>query len=115
MKRIDSSNLRVYAVWAPSLASDEERVVSEATKYLPDKRVRHFWDGDEVLKKAYSPVLGLDGPAWDVYLAYDRNATWKDAPPAPQYWMHQLRLAPGLRLDGDTFAAEINKLLGQIK
>jgi hypothetical protein len=55
--------------------------------------------------------LGDDQPAWDVYLAYGRDAEWRNEPPVPAYWMHQLRLDPERRLDGDRLAAEITKLL----
>jgi len=86
-------------------------------KRLPDKRVSYFWDGMGELGKSYSGVLQLPKgqPAWDVYLAFNRDVEWKNKPPAPNYWMHQLNGQPAeRRLNGDRFAAEMNKLL-QIK
>lgn len=79
---------------------------------LPDKRVSHFWDGEGVLVKGYAPILKLgERPAWDVFLLFGRDVEWKTEPPTPDYWMHQLRLAPERRLDGDKLATEIEKLL----
>lgn len=106
--------MRVYVVWVPMLEMDEAAAVSEAVKYLPDQRATHYWDGKGVLKDAYSKVLQIGQPAWDVYLAYGKEAEWQATPPAPSYWMHQLSLlGQESRLDGDTFAAEVNKLLSQ--
>ncbi|MDQ3252344.1 MAG: hypothetical protein M3R15_00310 [Acidobacteriota bacterium] len=105
--------MRVYSVWVPILKSDVEGSVTQATGQLPDERVSHFWDGNGELVKGYSRVMkfGDEQPAWDVYFVFDRDAEWKDEPPAPAYWMHQLKLAPEKRFDGDKLAAEINKLL----
>ncbi len=100
-------------MWVPILKSDVEGSVAQATGQLPDERVSHFWDGNGELVKGYSRVMKFgDGqPAWDVYFVFDHDAEWKDEPPAPAYWMHQLKLAPEKRFDGDKLAAEINKLL----
>ena len=74
-------------------------------------RVRHYWDGENFLAKAYSPVLGLDQDAWDVYLLYDKDAEWKDAPPKPIYWQEQLGISDETKLDRDKLTGEIKKLL----
>ena len=104
----------MYAVWVPILHSDIRLAVGRATLRLPDERVSHFWDAGGTLVKAYSRILQLGDsrPAWDVYLVFDRQAEWKDEPPLPQDWMHQLPFAPGERsLDGDRLAAEVGTLL----
>lgn len=45
-------------------------------------------------------------------MVFYREAEWKAEPPAPNYWMHQLGgVAPERRLNGDTLAAEIKKVL----
>ncbi len=82
-------------------------------KRVPDPRVQHFWDVKGTLPEAYGRVLSLGDKqlAWDVFFLFDQNAEWNDHPPAPTYWMHQLDLAPERRLNGDTFTAEVNKLL----
>ncbi|MCA1603179.1 MAG: hypothetical protein LC776_16605 [Acidobacteria bacterium] len=109
-------NLRVYAVYVPILRTDAESSVTVATTRLSDQRVSFFWDGKGELAKAYSRImkLGQDQPAWDIYFVFGRDAEWKNEPPAPAYWMHQLRLDPERRLDGNELAAEINRLLQSI-
>jgi hypothetical protein len=68
-----------------------ERDVPRATAEVADPRARHYWDGDGQLIKGYREVLGLNEPAWDIYLLYAPAAQWDgDRPPRPQYWMHQL-------------------------
>jgi len=96
------------------LPSDAKFAVGRATKNLPDPRVSHFWDADAVLAKSFAPVLGInDGRAWDVYLLYDQNAEWKDAPLKPVFWMEQLGISQETRLDGPKLTAKVKELLGQ--
>lgn len=115
LEQIGSEDVRVYAVYLPILRGDEEATVPSAIKRLPDTRVSFYWDGKGELGESYAPVLQLrEGqPAWDVYMAFNRDAEWKnDPPPAPDYWMHQLGgVAPERRLEGTKFAEETNKLL----
>lgn len=116
LEQIKSEDVRIYAVYLPILRGDEESTVPSATKRLPDNRVSFYWDGKGELAESYAPVLQLrkGQPAWDVYLAFNRDVEWKndEPPPAPDYWMHQLGgVAPERRLDGARFAEETNKLL----
>jgi hypothetical protein len=115
LSKIKDPAVRAYVVWVPMLPMDAAGAVAEATKYMPDRRVSHFWDAEGVLKKDYAAVLQLEQPAWDVYFAYGRDAEWKaERPPDPAYWMHQLsQLGQERRLDPEQFAAEVNKLLSQ--
>ncbi len=102
----------MYAVWVPSLPSDKEDSVSAATTTIPDARAAHFWDAEGKLKAAYQRVMKMEEPAWDVYYVYGRDAEWKDEPPAPAYYQHQLRsLPPDRMLEGDKLAEEMRKLL----
>lgn len=107
--------MSVYAVWVPILMSDSYYTVARATSRLPDPRVSHYWDGDGVLVRGYAPVLQLDEgqPAWDVYFVFNRDAEWRDGVPVPDYWMHQLGLAPERMFNGRKLAAEVERLLQQ--
>jgi hypothetical protein len=83
-------------------------------KRLPDERVSYFWNGPGDLAQTYARILKLpEGqPAWDVYFAFNRGVEWKDEPPVPDYWMHQLHGQAAERfLNGEKFAEETNKLL----
>jgi hypothetical protein len=67
-----------------------ERDVPKATTEVPDWRASHYWDGGSQLIKGYREVLGLNEPAWDIYVLYGPDARWDgDLPPRPSYWMHQ--------------------------
>ena len=89
----EDPRVRVYTVWVPKRGG-LERYVAQATATMPDERARHFWDGAGYTLRAFAPVLRLPErmDAWDVYLLYGPDARWDEAsPPAPDFWMHQLR------------------------
>ena len=111
LKKDSSSNVAVYVVWSPQLGAKESNVAS-ATSLIPDTRARHYWDGDELVGKAYQPLLGLEAPAWDTWMLFDRDAMWKgDTPPKPAWWEHQLSKAPPeLHLDPARFASHAEAL-----
>ena len=89
-----------------------------ATRFVPDARASHYWDGTGVTMRAYRAVLGIPEEAWDVYLLYGPDARWEgELPPQPAFWMHQLGprdapRVPGPFLDPDAFAARADALLG---
>lgn len=113
LNQIKDDDLRVYAVWVPCLPSDNESRVSNATTKLADERVTHYWDAEGKTKKLYQDLMKWDQLAWDVYYVYDRKVEWKDeAPPLPDYWMHQLHGLPVERLlKGDKLAEDIRQRL----
>lgn len=109
---MEDRDVKVYSVWVPILASDAQVTVGRATKFLPDGRVKHYWGGESELIKGFTPVLGLgDGPAWDVYLLYDKDAEWTDSLPKPIFWQEQLGVSDETTLDVDKMKAEIERLL----
>jgi hypothetical protein len=59
--------------------------------------------------------LGGEGKlAWDVYLFYDGESQWKDAPPTPRGWVHQLTdewADSDRRRRGDQLETELAALL----
>lgn len=102
----------------PILFTDAERAVPRAMTRLSDARVIQYWDGKGDLVEAYKTILptkqeetGEYLKAWDVFLLFAADAEWKEKPPTPSYWMHQLPLNPKLALDGETLANEMKKLL----
>jgi hypothetical protein len=114
LEQIKDPNIRVYAVYLPMLRGDAADTVPAAMDELPDERVSFFWDANGKQAQTYAPVLQLPKGqvAWDVYLLFNKDAEWKDQPPGPDYWMHQLGgVAPERRLNGKPFADETNKLL----
>ena len=115
LERIDSPDLRVYAVWMPILLTDREVAARRSTGLIPDRRAAHFWSPDLELARAFRGPLGLErDPAWDVYLIYGRTATWPvDAVPIPDTFQHQLsgRLPDAALLDEASFEAAIRTRL----
>ncbi len=106
-----SKDVAVYLVWSSQLGA-RERHVAEAAKLLGDTRVRHFWDGQELVGKAFQRVLRTGGPAWDVWMLFDRQASWEGGTPVPAWWEHQLPGMPEDRvLDGDRLSAKASALL----
>ena len=78
-----------------------------ATKRFSDPRVRQYWDGKAELSRSYGPVFKTDEVVWDVYMLYDRNAEWKDKPPAPVYIMDKIGLEVARPLDGADLAKQL--------
>jgi hypothetical protein len=115
LDNLKGQDVKVYSVWQPILPSDSKFTVGRATKRLEDSRVTHFWDGDNIFASAFSPVLGIDGNTWDVYLLYDKDAVWQETPPKPIYWQEQLGISPETKLDEPKLTAEVRKLLGEGK
>ena len=111
LEKIPHSDVRVYAVWVPILRTDVKLSVPQATKRFTDARVSHYWDGEGNLVKGYARTLEIDGPAWDIYLLYGRDAEWKQEAPAPTFWMDQLGLEKGTPFDGGKLAESVKQLL----
>lgn len=91
----------------------------KAMKRLPDERITHYWDAHDELVEKYKTILPTKrvdsndyARAWDVYLLFAPQTEWKDQPPAPDFWMHQLwGVDPKNKFDGEALAKEVNKLL----
>lgn len=119
MEQIKNDKLRSYSVWVPILKTDTERAVPNAATRLPDKRVAHFWDGKGELVEAYKTILPTKNAqsgeyvrAWDVYLVFAPGVEWKEQPPKPSFWMHQLYLVdPKNSFDSNGLANELQRLL----
>ncbi len=110
----DRNDIAVYVVWSSQLGA-EERHVAGGMRMIPDRRARHYWDGNRVVGTTYQRLLGLSAAAWDVWMLFDRGAVWTDdGPPRPAWWEHQLQEASReLFLDPnpERFAARGNQLL----
>jgi hypothetical protein len=106
LKKDSLSDVAVYVVWSPQLGAEEKHVGS-ATRLVPDPRARHYWDGQMLVGSAYRPIIGSRAAAWDTWMVFDRNATWKsDSVPRPAWWEHQMSSGPpGLMLDADRWAS----------
>lgn len=116
METIPDPNLRAYIVWLPVLRSGaHEPAARREAGRIPGRRAIRFYDPGAQAGKLYATILHLAPglPAWDVYLVFGPEVRWKESPPVPTYWMHQLGRAgpPQLFLDGEQLARVVSSLL----
>lgn len=100
-----NADIGVSVVWIQMPGfRDNETTAGEIALTLSDPRVRHFYDPRQthLAGKAFAKgrIRG-NGPAWDIYFFYGKGEVWRDDPPAPAEWMHQL--GGGRRADPDHF------------
>ncbi|PYP88270.1 MAG: hypothetical protein DMF61_06660 [Blastocatellia bacterium AA13] len=105
-----NSDLRAYVVWVPKVGAREPDV-DAATRLVADRRALHYWDEEGLLLRSYRPALGITKDAWDVYMVYGPAARWEgEAPPQPEYWMHQLNVKNAPELDGKQLLSKISSI-----
>ena len=104
-------------IWVPILPNDSQQAAEAEASDFTDSRISHLWDADRNLAGAFASTLGLQCPAWDVYLLFDAAAEWiGDDAPQPAYWMAQLPERVGAErerlLQPAQFAEELRVRLG---
>jgi hypothetical protein len=125
MDALPKADLRLYIVWvalknAQSPGELAANTAREAAKFM-GPRIANYLDSNGDAAKAFAaplklePRLGVQLPAWDVYLVYGEDAHWnKGSPPAPDFWMHQLSNAPKeLELNGVELRSHVESLLAK--
>ena len=94
LESFPNAEITASIVWIEMLPGDNLAAAQKMADTVHDTRVRHYYDprATRLAGHAFSRGLLNDGagPAWDIYLFYDREAEWKDDPPKPFDWMHQL-------------------------
>ena len=94
--KTDSRELRGFIVWLPMKAADDPVSAAGQAARFKNARMAEAWDAQREGAALFARTLKLKGPAWDVYLLYARGLTWEgEDPPAPSFWMHQLRSEDG--------------------
>ena len=115
LDKIESDKLVVFVVWIPILKPDDRNSAQKSIKIISDKRAIRFWDATRNLGTSVAKDMTLPGKtkvAWDLYLVYDAAAEWKDKPPVPADWLHQLGgVKDERRLDGDKLRTSVETLL----
>jgi mercuric ion binding protein len=116
----NDARLRGFVVWLPMLPSDSRETAAAQAASFVDQRLVQQWDGDRASGNLMAKTLALKGAAWDVYLLYAPGVTWTgEQPPAPTFWMHQLRAEDGADqracLNPAVFAGKVAALLGNTK
>ena len=78
-------------VWIEMLSEDRVADVEALAREMTDPRIQWFHDPKRRAGQSIATSLGNpDKVAWDVYLFFDAHAEWKDHPPTPRQWVHQL-------------------------
>lgn len=97
LEALPDRDFRVYCVWVPVLLADNEAAAAYNEISMKRRRMRHYWDPQQLLAKQLARPLGIP-LAWDVYLLYPRGEMDLER---PAFWMHQLdtNLAPRLDVD----------------
>lgn len=73
------------------LGGDDEAAANTSASLLSEDRVVHGWDPERRVATLFGECLGLQCPAWDVYLLYGPDVAWEgDVPPDPTFGMLQL-------------------------
>lgn len=116
----NDARLRGFVVWLPMLPSDSKEAAGAQAASFIDQRLVQQWDGKRASGTLLAKTLGLKGDAWDVYLLYASGVKWTgEQPPAPTFWMHQLREESGADqracLNPTVFVGKVADLLGTPK
>ena len=73
------------------LGGDDLAAANTAASSLSEDRVAHGWDAERSVASLFGECLGLQCPAWDVYLLYGPEVLWEGkVPPKPTFCMLQL-------------------------
>ncbi len=101
----------VSIVWVDILPGDDAASALRASALFGDTSVAQFYDPGGRVGQMIADRLLKHPPAWDVYLFFDADSAWLDAPPEPSQWFHQLgpRIADVSRQrSGDALAAALH-------
>ncbi len=101
------------------LPGDNEEAGQRAGERFAEARAAHYWDGERHLAKHIAHALNI-GPraslgrydaepiAWDVYLAFGRQAS---AVARPDFWMHRLAVTHAPLFDAARWEQHIRRLI----
>jgi len=90
------ARLEVFLLWSPFMRRDTLGLAQRATGYLPDKRVKHYWDLWKYASRAYEQQLKVPkGHAWDMYVFYKPHLLWQESMPEPTFWLQNRGLEVG--------------------
>lgn len=112
LSQYDDESLEVHVVWIAAIRTDHYEASLESRNLITDERVKHYWDGDQLLGGALAQVLNTRMDlAWDVYVAYDGEASWDGSPPEPSAWLHQKGSEdPRLRMNPSSLEAMLKSV-----
>lgn len=90
-EKFPDADVSASIIWIPILKEDTFEAAVPSVKFLSDRRIQHFYDNQQMIGKAIAASVGWTGRvAWDIYLFYKPFSEWKETPPKPTCWMHQV-------------------------
>ena len=106
LRGFPNADISVSIVWIQMPGfNDTERTAAQIAATFTDSRVRHYYDPlpAHLAGRAFAQGIIAEGrgPAWDIYFFYEKGRVWKDRPPTPDVYMHQL--GGGRRAPADHF------------
>ena len=112
MKKMKSVKPRFFVVWTSVYGADNHDLAVEGANILSDPRVKNYYEAKPEVVMAFGRLVEMPRDAqlaYDVYFLYDGKAEWKDAPPKPLDWWHQIIDGPRF-LDGAKMKARLEEL-----
>jgi|GEM_PF-392367 len=111
---VHGDSLRVYVVWGTVLGDEKEENAREATVFMADPRVTHYWTGAQQVASLFGRSVKLPETerGWDTFQLFPPGATWDDAPPSPaRYWRINRPMPDDLALNGQQLQEQVCSLL----
>ncbi len=107
--------MKVFALWSPILQRDNQTTAKEASAFLADPRVEHFWDLWGFGLKTYTAQLKYprEEYAWDIFVLYEPKLTWEGQPPDPTLWMQNRNAPLGTKYSQQLLEKELGRLIGK--
>ncbi|MFQ5738638.1 MAG: hypothetical protein ACE5JX_06460 [Acidobacteriota bacterium] len=106
--------MKVLALWSPIRPGDNKFTARDASIYLTDPRVEHFWDLWSFGLNYYTKHLNYPRGklAWDIFVLYEPELKWGEASaPEPTVWLQDHGLEIGLKHSKERLAREMEKLI----
>jgi peroxiredoxin len=92
LESLPDEEFGISIVWIDMLPGDKHAAALRSAHLFNDPRVKQFYDPNRIVGMAFAEQLLNEnaGPAWDIYMVFDKGASWNDAAPIPVDWCHQL-------------------------
>ena len=99
-------------LWSPILQRDNQSTALEASAFLDDPRVEHFWDLWGFGLQNFTSQLRYPrgDTAWDIFVLYKPKLTWGARPPDPTLWMQNRNLSHGTKYSQELLEREFSKM-----
>lgn len=113
---LKDDSIRVYTVWGPMMGDETEEKAREATSYMTDPRVTHFWTKAQTVATQFAKAAALPEKesGWDTYQLYPPGPTWNETLPSPAKYMFINKSLPEeLALDAEKLASLVRGYLAQ--